>query len=468
MFVSIELATRIEHVEAGLSADIGNTVLSRTPVPDAFVEEVGGGYAVYAGPDSPATARRCRPKSLCLPSRLGTKYSAPGIALLPVSKAFWGSICRPPSFNAWLCGICTVVVLSLTGFSHAAAQSRILEPEISWKPPSYVCYRAAAPIRIDGNISDEVWASAPWSEAFVDIEGSSRPKPRYLTRFKMLWDDTGLYIGADLEEPDIWATLTKRDSIIFQDNDFEIFIDPDGDTHNYYEIEMNALNTVWDLFLVRPYRDGGPAIHSWDISGLQSAVRIEGTLNKPGDKDGRWFVEMVLPWEVLKEAARPKAAPKPGDQWRLNYSRVEYRLATQNNIYKKALDPDTNKPYQEDNWVWAPSGLINIHYPEMWGYLQFSGVIAGQGSEEYQDRQEEKAKWALRRIYYREWARRGEKSAFTSDLAALGLPEMDLRLKGFAFPPAIQTTRSQFEATYQSESGEIWHITQDGRVWRDK
>lgn len=360
------------------------------------------------------------------------------------------------------------LVLLLGGWPDVAAQTRIPEPKISWPPPSYVCYRAAAPVRMDGNISDEAWAGAPWSERFIDIEGSSRPKPRFLTRFKMLWDDTFLYIGADMEEPDLWATLTKRDSIIFHDNDFELFIDPDGDTHNYYELEVNALNTVWDLYLVMPYRDGGPAIHSWDMSGMQSAVKTEGTLNKPGDKDKGWSVEIALPWEALKEAARPKSAPKAGDQWRINFSRVEYRLATENNGYKKAVDPNTGKPYREDNWVWAPIGLINIHYPELWGYLQFSGVLAGQGREEFQERPEENAKWALRRIYYRQWARKSETSAFASDLEALGMPEKDLRLEGFVFPPVIQTTPNLFEVTYRNKSGETLRITQDGRIWKDR
>ena len=56
----------------------------------------------------------------------------------------------------------------------------------------------------------------------------------------MLWDDQFFYVGAELEEPHVWATLTERDSVIFHDNDFEVFIDPDGDTHLYYELEMNA------------------------------------------------------------------------------------------------------------------------------------------------------------------------------------------------------------------------------------
>ncbi|MFN3684859.1 MAG: carbohydrate-binding family 9-like protein, partial [Fimbriimonadaceae bacterium] len=132
-------------------------------------------------------------------------------------------------------------------------------------PREYLCFRAPGEIRIDGRLNDPAWATAPWTEDFVDIEGDKRPKPRHRTRAKMLWDDRFLYIAAELEEPHVWATLTRRDSVIFQDNDFEVFLDPDGDTHQYYELEMNALNTLWDLMLIKPYRDGGPAVFHWDF-----------------------------------------------------------------------------------------------------------------------------------------------------------------------------------------------------------
>ena len=116
--------------------------------------------------------------------------------------------------------------------------------------------------------------TAPWTDAFVDIEGDVRPRPRFHTRAKMLWDDTYFYVAALLEEPHVWGTLTKHDSVIFQDNDFEIFIDPDGDNQEYYEIEINALNTEWDLFLKKAYRDGGPAMNEWEIPGLKTAVHV--------------------------------------------------------------------------------------------------------------------------------------------------------------------------------------------------
>ena len=162
-------------------------------------------------------------------------------------------------------------------------------------PQQYACLRAGQPPVIDGQLDDPVWATAPWTRTFVDIEGDAKPLPPLGTRAKLLWDDRFFYVAAILEEPHVWATLTERDSVIFQDNDFEVFIDPDGDTHEYYELEINARGTVWDLFLVRPYRDGGPALHGWDIAGLKSAVVVDGTLNDATDRDRDWSVEIAMP-----------------------------------------------------------------------------------------------------------------------------------------------------------------------------
>ena len=83
--------------------------------------------------------------------------------------------------------------------------------------------------------------------------------------------------------------------MIFQDNDIELFVDPDGDGLRYFELEVNALNTAWDLFLLKPYRDGGHGDNSWDIVGLRSAVGLEGTLNDPSDRDGGWTLELAIP-----------------------------------------------------------------------------------------------------------------------------------------------------------------------------
>ena len=150
-------------------------------------------------------------------------------------------------------------------------------------PLAYQCLRAAGPIHIDGKLDDPAWRNAPWTSDFVDIEGDSKPRPRFRTRVKILWDDHYLYIAAELEEPEVKATLTQRDSVIFKDNDFEVFIKPLPDSRSYYEFEINALNTGWDLFLPKPYNEDGQPDNSWDIEGLKTAIAVQGSLNQPGD-----------------------------------------------------------------------------------------------------------------------------------------------------------------------------------------
>lgn len=347
---------------------------------------------------------------------------------------------------------------------------RVAEPKIPFSPEKYIIQRAAGPITIDGRLSEDSWMKAGWTEVFGDIEGPAKPRPRYRTRVQMLWDDAYLYIGAYLEEPNVWATLTERDSVIFMDNDFEVFIDPDGDTHAYYELEMNALNTVWDLLLIKPYRDGGPAVHAWDIKGLKTAVHVNGTLNDPSDKDKAWTVEVAIPFSVLKECIPGKPErPAAGDQWRMNFSRVEYYLDVVDGKYVKAKTKGTDQPLPEDNWTWVPQGVINIHYPEMWGYVQFSDRKAGAGGDRFSDRPEEKVKWALRKIYYRERGLYDDRGSFAADLGALGLKnDKELKVKDWLYPPALQTTRSLFEAVYVNKAGASWHIRQDGLVWKDE
>jgi hypothetical protein len=235
------------------------------------------------------------------------------------------------------------------------------------EPNSYECQRASAPIKIDGKLNEAVWRKAVWTEYFVDIEGDAKPRPAYKTRVKMLWDDDYFYFAAELEEPHVWGTLTKRDSVIFHDNDFEVFIDPEGDTLNYYEIEINALNTVWDLQLDKPYRHGGKANDGWNATGMKTAVSVAGTINNPKDKDRGWSVEIALPWKDLTGSPRAIGAPKAGDRWRVNFSRVEWQHTISGGKYSKVA----GRP--EDNWVWSPQGEINMHVPEKWGYVRFAG-----------------------------------------------------------------------------------------------
>lgn len=357
------------------------------------------------------------------------------------------------------------LALSLAStFAAGQPQRRQADLEaLPFAPRTYVAYRSPSPLVIDGKLTESAWAASAWSEAFVDIEGDLRPKPRFQTRAKMVWDDEYFYVAAEMEEPDVWGTLTARDSVMFHDNDFELFIDPDGDSHAYYELEVNALGTPWDLMLIKPYRDGGPAIDGWDIAGLQVGVDVRGTVNRPGDRDAGWSVELALPWRVLRQAAFEHRAPRAGEHWRINFSRVEWHTVAGGNGYAKSTKPGTRDPLPEDNWVWSPQGAIDMHMPERWGDVQFSVAPAGSGRDAVIEDPNERVKWALRRLYYRQRRVRAANGAYASTLDALSASEV--RVEGLDFRPAMQTTASGYEIVARGFAGAEAHITQDGRVW---
>jgi len=337
------------------------------------------------------------------------------------------------------------------------------KPKASGPPRHYVCYRTDESLAVDGVTDEAAWSAAPWTDAFIDIEGASKPEPRFETRAKMLWDETFFYVAAEMVEPHVWAKLTERDAVIFYDNDFEVFIDPDSDTHEYYELEVNAFGTEWDLLLTKPYRDDGTAIDSWDIQDLRTGIDVRGTLNDPADTDEGWTVELAIPWSVLEECAHKPTPPEDGDVWRVNFSRVEWRTEVVDGDYVKLTDPETGKALPEDNWVWSPQGLINMHYPEMWGFVQFSTAVAGESEVAFVRDQFHGTRTALIGLYYAEREYHGNNGVYTDVLADLELAPP--RRSALHWPPTITVTPSTFEAHMTSPDGGTLHITHDGHVW---
>jgi hypothetical protein len=391
-----------------------------------------------------------------------------------------------------ICALLLMSIRSATVFGQQTSLPAFVAPK------SYVCYRASSDIMIDGKLTDEAWQHAAWTSDFVNIEGERQPKPHFRTRVKMLWDDTSLFIAAELQEPHIWGTLTTRDSVIFHDNDFEVFLDPNGDHHNYGELEINALNTVWDLRLPKPYRFGGTADDGWTIEGLQTAVDISGTLNDSTDFDAAWTLEIAIPWTGLKALDDPaspiRAAqrvgsafreysepvipavdaaytsvpaasrpPKNGDQWRVNFSRVEWQHETLNGSYQRV--PDS----REHNWVWSPQGKIDMHAPESWGYVQFStksAIDAKKSPAFIRPDRAARAKHLLQAVCMAQLEYHQQHSRYATSMDEMGLP--GLTHPSLASPVRLEASETVFKAwaELRSSSGSVerWTIFADSRL----
>ena len=364
---------------------------------------------------------------------------------------------KPGQNEAYMRLTFLIIIISLC--ITAYARDIFPVPQGDFAPLCYTVQKAYGDIIIDGHPYEEAWTKAAWTADFVDIEGSLKPLPYLNTRAKMLWSERGLYIAAELEEPRVWATITQRDAVIFHDNDFEVFIDPDGDTHDYYELEINAFNTVWDLLLIKPYRDRDQvAVNSWDIKGLQTAVNIDDISNNPKDRERGWQIEMLLPWESLAECAHMPCPPRDGDYWRMNFSRVQWQSVVQDGRFVK------HPLFPEMNWVWSPQGLVAMHYPERWGYIFFSHTNAGEVLLQPALPLKESTKEYLRQLYYLQKQFHMDKGYYAKSIKKLGAKPY--LVAGRKIPVNIQRTDQSYIISLKLSSTEATlHIREDGLIW---
>lgn len=324
-------------------------------------------------------------------------------------------------------------------------------------PKNYVVRHTGEVLKMDGNLDESDWQKAAWTTNFVDIEGDKKPLPTYQTQVKMLWNDSTLFIAAKLQEPQIWATQTHHDDIIYKDNDFEVFIDPNNSTHQYFEIEVNALNQIFDLFLPKPYRNGGDALIGWNAEGLESAVKIDGTLNHPQDEDKNWTVEMAIPLKALRMGF-PFRVPEEGDLWRINFSRVEWDTKAIGNKNIK-LKNTAGKDLPEHNWVWSPQGVVNMHFPERWGYLQFSRKSNAVFSMPFSELQ----KQYLWLVYYRQKKYQQKNGKYAATLGELKI-ERRAEIGERENWLQMEASSKQFTATIRAKGSAVISINNEGLI----
>lgn len=256
----------------------------------------------------------------------------------------------------------------------------------------YTCHRAGGPIAVDGNLDKPAWRAAPRSRRFVDLVTG---EPGFFdTRMACLWDERALYVGFWIQEPQVRASLTERDSFVWFDNDVEVFF---GGDDCYYEFEVNALNTVYEVFFIyqdalkkgsrfdRPefdlysrdvdvlsgfqdatrvgkHRRGRRwAFMDWDFPGLETGVEVKGKLNDPSSVDEGWTVELAFPWEGMARLFDGRRfPPAEGDTLRASFSRFE------------ALRYHGKTVEQSAAWALNEHGVYDSHIPECFSYLHFT------------------------------------------------------------------------------------------------
>ncbi|MFQ6133364.1 MAG: carbohydrate-binding family 9-like protein, partial [Armatimonadota bacterium] len=186
---------------------------------------------------------------------------------------------------------------------------------------TYEARRAAQELTIDGHLEEAAWHRVVMTEHFTNIFHPELPEPS-ATQVKALYDDDHLYFSLRARDTDIWATKTERDQPLWEEEVLEVYLDPDGDGRDYAEFEINALGTIIDLLIPQAGdQRNWEKCAQWNCQGLETGVRVFGTVDDPTDRDRGWTAEMAIPRAALP--GMPAAPLGPGDELRVQFFRIE-------------------------------------------------------------------------------------------------------------------------------------------------
>jgi len=186
--------------------------------------------------------------------------------------------------------------------------------------------------RIDGKLTDEAWRLAPAQGNFVQREPDYGQPSSEKTEFRVLYDDTTLYLGVwvwDSDASGIMGSELKRDSGLNKGDQLKITIDTFHDHRNAFYFSTNPLGAYKDAHTVE---NGRTINYDWN------AVWD----NKTSIDDKGWYVEIAIPLSQLRFKTSIGES-----EWGLNLCRILFRKN------------------EESYWVpfpreWGPSGFARV------------------------------------------------------------------------------------------------------------
>lgn len=148
-----------------------------------------------------------------------------------------------------------------------------------------VADKTAVPPKIDGILTDDAWNNVPWHSDFTILNIPSKPASA-ATRFRIVHDAANIYIAIECDEPlmsKIKAYKSKRDDLVWHDDNIEINIDAKRDLTEFFQFIINSKGVLYDA----ERRQGG-AVGSdkWNAEKIRVATQMS---------NNKYTVEIAIP-----------------------------------------------------------------------------------------------------------------------------------------------------------------------------
>ena len=213
-----------------------------------------------------------------------------------------------------------VMLFSILMFDIAFASDE--KPKEDSKP--HECRFTEWPITIDGKADEKAWATAEVIDKFaLPWLGKEARPAKTATKARLLWDRDNLYFFAEMTDADLYADIKDHDGMTWFNDVFEVFLKPANNKPGYYEFQVSALNTTFEMFVPRRGSGGYQRYKSDGDFHLESKVSLDGTLNKWSDRDKGWNVEGQIPW---RDFIRTGGRPAIDEVWKFVLCRYDYSV----------------------------------------------------------------------------------------------------------------------------------------------
>ena len=223
--------------------------------------------------------------------------------------------------------------------------------------PSYKVARATEPITVDGKMNEAAWQNAE-VRTLDYFYRADKPVDKQATKFRMMWDDTNLYLLYECQDTSLTARETAFDARPYLDDCAEFFVLPIPDSLNmHFGFEINITKAAYDYMMFYKYYNK----RDFFVKGYNPTYKVEvtydGTINNDKDKDKGWMMELAIPIDALSNFGRPRV----GGKWAFQAVRQDRNL-----VDDRFRSSSTLFPIYDIK--------MDVHQPNRMGLMEFMGA----------------------------------------------------------------------------------------------
>ena len=221
--------------------------------------------------------------------------------------------------------------------------------------PLYHVAKAKGPIVADGKMDEPDWENAEIRSLGYFFR-RNEPLEKQNGKFRMLWDDSNLYLFYEMEDSSLTARETRYDGATYLDDCAEFFCLPVPDSlYMHFGFEVNITKVKFDYIVLWQFVNIRSIFIPDYNPEYEIGVTLDGTINDETDTDKGWTMEYAIPLKAFSGFNTRRLA---GSKWAFQAVRQD-----RNQVNDRFRSTSTLFPTYDV--------ILDVHPPYRFGLMEF-------------------------------------------------------------------------------------------------